>query len=72
MPDWVLPRRREIGARLRAARIDAGLTQLQLGHLIGRDHRTVHRWEYAERIPSLEDLLLLAAVLDVRLPELLR
>lgn len=72
MPDWVPARRREIGARLRAARLHANLTQLQLAERIGRDHRTVHRWEYAERIPSLEDLLLLAHVLDVPLADLVR
>lgn len=72
MPDWVSARRREIGARIRAARAHAGLTQLQLGNLIGRDHRTIHRWEYAERIPTLEDLLLLSDAVGVPLADLLR
>jgi transcriptional regulator with XRE-family HTH domain len=72
MPDWVLPRRREIGVRLREARLRAGLTQAQLAERIGREHRTIHRWEYATRIPSLEDLLLLADALDVPLAELVR
>lgn len=72
MPDWVFARRREIGARIRTARERAGLTQLQLGNLIGRDHRTIHRWEYAQRIPTLEDLLLLTDALDVPIAELLR
>ena len=72
MPDWVLPRRREIGARLRAAREAANLTQLQVGERIGRDNRTIHRWEYAYRIPTLEDLLLIADALDVPLAELVR
>lgn len=72
MPDWVPARRREIGARIRAARTHAGLTQLQLGNLIGRDHRTIHRWEYAERIPDLSDLLLMADALGVPLEELVK
>jgi transcriptional regulator with XRE-family HTH domain len=72
MPDWVHARRREIGARIRDARLNANLTQLQLGELIGRDHRTIHRWEYAFRIPDLEDLLLIADALDVPLAELVR
>ncbi|MFG2307681.1 helix-turn-helix domain-containing protein [Streptomyces sp. NPDC048566] len=72
MPDWVPARRREIGARIRTARLHANLTQVQLGERIGRDHRTVHRWEYAERIPTLEDLLLLAHVLGVDLADLVR
>lgn len=70
MPDWVLTRRREIGERLRDARIAAGLSQVGLGQLVGRDHRTIHRWEYAQRIPSLEDLLLLSNALDVPLADL--
>ena len=72
MPDWVPARRREIGERLRDARERAGLTQLQLGNRIGRDHRTIHRWEYAYRIPNLEDLLVLADALDVPLADLVR
>lgn len=72
MPDWVPARRREIGARIRTARLHANLTQLQLGERIGRDHRTIHRWEYATRVPDLEDLLLLADALDVPLAELVR
>lgn len=72
MPDWVPARRREIGERLRDAREYAGLTQLQLGNRIGRDHRTIHRWEYATRIPNLSDLLLIADALNVPLADLVR
>lgn len=72
MPDWVAARRREIGARLREARENADLTQLQLGERIGRDHRTIHRWEYAYRIPTLEDLLLIADALGIPLSDLVR
>jgi transcriptional regulator with XRE-family HTH domain len=72
MPDWVPARRREIGERLRAARHEANLTQLQLGQLVGRDHRTIHRWEYGERVPNLDDLLLLAHALDMPLADLVR
>jgi transcriptional regulator with XRE-family HTH domain len=71
-PEWLLPRRREIGARIRAARLAANLTQVQLGEQIGRDHRTVHRWEYAEREPNLSDLLLVSAAVGVPIAELLR
>jgi len=72
MPDWVQARRREIGDRIRAARLHAGLTQMQLGERVGRDHRTVHRWEYATADPSLTDLLLLADALDTPLSDLVR
>ncbi len=72
MPDWVLTRRRQIGERIRQARHEANLTQLQLGERIGREHRTIHRWEYATSVPSLEDLLLLADALGIPLTDLVR
>ncbi|MYS40202.1 helix-turn-helix domain-containing protein [Streptomyces sp. SID5998] len=72
MPDWVLARRRDIGARIRDARRQAGLSQIQLGERIGRDHRTIHRWEYAQRIPTLEDLLLLADATGTPIADLVR
>lgn len=71
-PEWLLPRRREIGARIRAARLGANLTQAQLAEHIGRDHRTVHRWEYAERVPNLTDLLLISAAVGMPIEELVR
>lgn len=72
MPDWVPARRQEIGARLRAARLAANLTQMELGARIGRDHRTIHRWEYAQRVPNLNDLLLLADAVGMPLADLVR
>jgi transcriptional regulator with XRE-family HTH domain len=72
MPDWVPTRRREIGERIRTTRRAAGLSQLQLGERIGRDHKTVHRWETAQRAPSLTDLLLLADSLGIDLADLVR
>ncbi|MEE4493599.1 helix-turn-helix domain-containing protein [Streptomyces sp. BE230] len=71
-PDWVLPLRQQIGTTLRAARISAGLTQIQLGELAGIDHKTVHRIEYAASDPSLTMLLRLAAALDMPLTDLVR
>ncbi|MFJ2292078.1 helix-turn-helix domain-containing protein [Streptomyces sp. NPDC087894] len=72
LPDWVLPRRQQIGATIRAAREQAGLTQIQLGELAGMDHKTVHRIEYAVTDPSLTMLLRLAAALDLPLDDLVR
>jgi transcriptional regulator with XRE-family HTH domain len=72
MPDWVLSRRRQVGERIRSARRTAGLSQLELATRVGRDHRTVHRWQYATADPSLSDLLLLAAALGIPLPELMK
>lgn len=71
-PDWLLPRRRAIGDQIRNARTYRGLTQVALGERIGRDHKTISRWENAQRIPNLEDLLLLADALHIPLAELVR
>jgi transcriptional regulator with XRE-family HTH domain len=45
---------------------------MQLGARVGRDHRTIHRWEYAERIPNLEDLLLIAHAVGLPVEELVK
>jgi transcriptional regulator with XRE-family HTH domain len=70
MPDWVPERRQVIGGRIRDAREHANLTQAALGERIGRDHKTIHHFEYGTRVPNLNDLLLLARALDVPLTEL--
>ncbi|CAM5251562.1 hypothetical protein SGLAM104S_01651 [Streptomyces glaucescens] len=72
MPDWVHTRRRAIGDRIRILRRHAGLSQLQLGDRIGRDHKTIHRWEAAATEPTLTDLLLLADALGVPLADIVR
>lgn len=72
LPDWLIPRRQQVGARIRAARNYAGLTQLELGNRVGRDHRTIHRWEYGTRVASLDDLLLLADALGIEPQEFFR
>jgi transcriptional regulator with XRE-family HTH domain len=72
MPDWVPARRREIGERIRVARRDAQLSQVQLAERIGRDHKTVHRYETAATPPSLVELLLIADAVGVPLADLVR
>lgn len=72
MPDWVPARRRQIGERIRAIRRHARLSQVQLGERIGRDHKTIHRWETAATEPTLTDLLLMADALNVPLADLVR
>jgi transcriptional regulator with XRE-family HTH domain len=72
MPDWVPARRREIGDRIRTARRAAGLSQVQLGERVGRDHKSIHRYETAQRAPSLTDLLLIADALGTPLAELVQ
>lgn len=72
LPDWVHTRQRAIGERIRALRRAAGMSQIELGERVGRDHKTIHRWETAATAPNLIDLLLLAAALDVPLAELVQ
>ncbi|MFJ4551116.1 helix-turn-helix domain-containing protein [Streptomyces sp. NPDC088817] len=71
MPDWVLARHREIGERIRLARIEAKLSQVELGERVGRDHKTIHRYETAQSVPTLFDLLLIANALGKRPSELI-
>ncbi|MFE1192950.1 helix-turn-helix domain-containing protein [Streptomyces olivaceoviridis] len=72
LPDWVPRRRIEIGLQIREARRTAGLSQMTLGDRIGRDHKTVSRWENAVTAPDLVDLLLVADALGVPLADLVR
>lgn len=70
MPDWVPTRQRQIGELIRSHRRAAGLSQLQLGERIGRDHKTIHRYETAQSVPNLVDLLLITNVLGMSLGDL--
>jgi len=72
LPDWVHTRQREIGDRIRTARRNSHLSQVQLGERIGRDHKTIHRYETAQSIPTLVDLLLIAHTLDMNPADLVR
>ncbi|MDX3243687.1 helix-turn-helix transcriptional regulator [Streptomyces sp. ME18-1-4] len=69
-PDWAQARLHALGDRLRACRHAAHLTQWQLGERIGRDHKTISRWENAHRIPSALDLIYIAHALGIPLAEL--
>lgn len=71
-PAWVLRRRQVIGARIRAARENANLSQVQLGERVGADHKTIHRIEYGTSDPGLGLLLQIAIAVSVPLAELVR
>ncbi|WP_255951527.1 helix-turn-helix domain-containing protein [Streptomyces odontomachi] len=70
LPDWVLARRRAIGDRIRAARLHANLSQVALGERIGRDHKTIHRYEYGTSVATVDDLILIADACGVPLAQL--
>ena len=61
----------EFAQRLRAWRKKAGMTQEELANLVSVSLRTVHRWEFGERTPRMEEIQRLAAALHVTEAELL-
>ena len=64
------PRPRQ-GARLAALRRKAGLSQADLGQLIGESQQNVAFWEQSEKPPRSDVLPRLADVLGVEIAELL-
>lgn len=59
------PRARQLGAELRQARKDAGLTTHQLGAQLGRSHTHVSRWENGRLTPSVADVGAVLGILGV-------
>ena len=45
--------RQDFGPAIRAARLRAGLTQAEVGRLLGRHWNTIARWERGERTPDV-------------------
>lgn len=64
-PDWVLTRRRAVGNRIRALRLDRSLTQERLAERAGLDRQAVNRIEGGLASPRLDSLFLIAGALDV-------
>ncbi len=71
-PAWVLSRRQAVGARIRSAREHANLSQLQLGNLVGADHKTIHRIEHGTSDPKLGLLIQIAHEVKTDLADLVR
>lgn len=59
-----------IGVRIRAAREAKNLSQAKLGLLINRTRSLVNQWERGTSTPSVDDLSLVAGVLEVPLEHL--
>jgi ribosome-binding protein aMBF1 (putative translation factor) len=72
LPVWVLDQRRELGENIARYRKEAGLSQDQLADRIGKERRSVQRYERGERDPSFSDLVLIAHGLDVALETLVK
>lgn len=71
-PDWVLQRRREVGERIRAARLHASLTQERVALAAEIDRPSVVRIEQGQQSPTLDTLIRLARVIGVPLSELVK
>ncbi|MER5705976.1 helix-turn-helix transcriptional regulator [Streptomyces sp. NPDC002122] len=70
LPEWVIDQRRALGENIIRLRREAGLSQDQLADRIGKERRSVQRYERGERDPSFSDLVLIADGLDVSLAQL--
>ena len=70
LPDWVIAKRVTLGENIARYRKDAGLSQDQLADQIGKERRSVQRYERGERDPTFSDLVLIANELKISLAEL--
>jgi transcriptional regulator with XRE-family HTH domain len=61
----------QIGARLRAARLQAVLTQDELAQALGVDRSTVAKWETGQRSMTVANLIRAAAILEIPPQQLL-
>ncbi|MEW1551594.1 helix-turn-helix domain-containing protein [Streptomyces tsukubensis] len=68
----IVARRRRIAARIRAARIQARLTQERLALDVGMDRSGYQRIEHGTNSPQLDTLLAIADALNIPLAELVR
>lgn len=57
--------------RLKFLREQKGITQKELGTVIGVEQNTISQWETSERLPRADKLLQLAKVLGCTVEELL-
>lgn len=71
-PDWVLTRRRVIGDRIRAARLQRDLTQEQVAMRTGIDRATYNRIEQGHASALLDSLILIADAIGTPLSDLVR
>lgn len=71
-PDWVLAERRVLGARIRAARERARLTQEAVANAAETDRPTVVRIEAGQQSPTLDTLIKLARAMGVQVWEMVK
>ena len=59
------------GRKLKELRLEKGLSQQELGELLGFCNQTISFWESGSREPDLDTLLQIAHYFEVHLEELL-
>lgn len=71
-PDWVASRRRDIGDHIRAARLQANLTQETLAETIGLDRASMNRIEQGHSAARIDTLIRIADAIGVPLSYLVQ
>lgn len=71
LPDWVLPRRQQLGRHIARQRHARGLVVDDVAERTGLNRKTVMHIESARRNPTLATLLLIADALGVTVSQLL-
>lgn len=69
-PQWVHTYRRAVGERIRARRIAANATQIDLCYAVGVDRTTYQRFENGLSDPHLGELTLIAEALGTTVEDL--
>lgn len=71
-PSWVVDNRRRVGDQIRAARLQAGLTQEAVANRCEMERPNYVRIERGQASPTLDTLFLIADAIGVPLAELVR
>ena len=61
-----------LGRHLQALRLQSGLSQFQLGRLIGVTDKAISKWENDEALPRVDHCIKLSKVFKVSLDDLLQ
>jgi len=72
VPDHVLARRRQVGIRIRDARLHANLTQEHLAELTDMTRNSIINIEFGHFSPRLDTLLMIADAVRTPLSDLVR
>lgn len=62
--------RQRVGKIIKDARIKKGLTQRQLGELIGKSNNALTNWEKGTNSPDVDMIELLCSILDITVDEM--